>query len=121
MNLIKIIHLTIIFFVCSIAVLPFKYIKKGVYLVPFFMVLSNIGCNGCKFTQMEDPNCKGFMHENVYSKIYKDITIRQSDRITSLFFICILSIIIYRLNKKIELLSPLNPPTVFPTTSPQVR
>lgn len=121
MNLIKIVHFMIVFSVCSIPFSPLKYIKKGLYLVPFFMVLSHIGCNGCKLTQMEDPNCKGFLHENVYSKLYKDITVKQSMRITSLSYIGILSIIIYRLNKKIEELSPSTPPTVSPTTSPQVR
>jgi len=104
MNLIKIIHYFVIIFIFAIPFMPISYIKKGLYLVPFFLMVQYVVFDGCLLTKAEDANCKGFMYENIYSKIFVDITPVKSAKINYLVFITILTIIIYRLirNKNIE-------------------
>jgi len=97
MNILKsyyiknIIHYIIILFIILIPCYPIYYLKYLIF-VPILLNIIWLTFNGCPLTDKEDVD---FINMNV-KYIFPNITIRQTDYLTSLILIIMISIIAFR-------------------------
>lgn len=94
-------HFGILISIIILPFLPLAWLRKGLFLVPFLITLQWVFLDGCIITKIDPSTQTKNFTQTVMEKIGVKLNRLQASEMGTLFYVSIMTIIIYRFSTNV--------------------